>query len=153
MATRERFKIEGLRELEQALAELPKATGKNVLKRALLKAGAPIASMAASLAPFLRGKLRQSFGTGTKLSRRQRREHKQESTVEVFAGPGALVQAITQEFGTRNHRPQPFMRPAWDANKRQALESVKDELAEEIEKTRQRAARKAQREIAKMRRG
>lgn len=150
---RERFKIEGLRELEQALAELPKATGKNVLKRTLLKAGAPIASMAASLAPHLKGKLRQSFGTGTKLSRRQRSQHKQESSVEVFAGAGPLVQAITQEFGTRNHPPQPFMRPAWDANKRPALESIKDDLRDEIEKARARLARKAAREIAKMRRG
>lgn len=146
----QKFKIEGLKELEDALAELPKATGKNALRRMLHKAGEPIVSMAESLAPHLKGKLKRSIGTGTKLSRRQRSQHKAESTVEVFAGAGALVQAITQEFGTRNHAPKPFMRPAWDANKQNALKSVRDDLEEEIEKARQRLARKAAREIAKM---
>lgn len=145
----ERFKVEGLKELEEALRELPKATGKNVLRRALLKAGEPIASSAAALAPRLRGKLQMSIGTGTKLSRRQKRLHRPESTVEVFVGAGALVQAITQEFGTVNHPAKPFMRPAWDGNKTKALDTIRDDLAEEIEKARQRLARKAARIAAK----
>lgn len=145
----ERFKVEGLKELEHALKELPKATGKNVLKRVLVKAGKPIADSAESRAPRLRGKLQMSIGTGTKLSRRQKRLHEKQSTVEVFVGAGALAQAITQEFGTSFHPPQAFMRPAWDENRKGSLDTIRDDLAEEIEKARQRLAKKAARLAAK----
>lgn len=47
----------GFRALESALAELPKATARNVLKRTLTKAGQPIADEASRLAPVDTGKL------------------------------------------------------------------------------------------------
>lgn len=144
------FKVEGLKELETALKELPKATGKNVLKRVLIKAGQPIAASAERHAPRLRGKLQMSIGTGTKLSRRQSRLHRKESTVEIFAGAGALAQSITQEFGTSFHPAQPFMRPAWDENQKPSYDSIRDDLAAEIEKARKRLAKKAEREAAKI---
>lgn len=147
---RQTFKIEGLKDLQDALAEFPKATGKAVLRRALLKAGQPIKDAAAARAPRLRGKLQMSVGAGTKLSRRQKRMHQPESSVEVFVGAGALVQAITQEFGTVNHPPQAFMRPAWDGNRHQAMSSIKDELSDEIMKTAKRRAQKAARDLAKI---
>ena len=50
-------RVEGLSALKDALAELPKATGANVLRRALLKAGKPIEDMATSLAPRRTGAL------------------------------------------------------------------------------------------------
>lgn len=146
----ERFRIEGLSELEHALRELPKATGKNALKRALMKAGQPIEEDAERRAPVLRGHLQRSFGISTKLSRRQKSLHKKQSAVEVFIGPGPLPQAITQEFGTAHHGPQPFMRPAWDGNRMRTLERIKDDLANEIEKARARLARKAARTAALM---
>lgn len=146
------FKIEGLKELGEALQELPKATGTNVLKRALTEAADPIEQDAASRAPELRGHLKRSVTTGTKLSRRQKSQHKKESKVEIFVGPGALPQAVWQEFGTAHHPAQPFLRPAWDANGKGALMSIKDALAEQIEKARQRLARKAERLAAQMKR-
>lgn len=143
-------KIEGLSELREALHELPRATSTNVLKRVLTKAADPIVSMAESLAPVNTGRLQRSFKVGTKLSRRQKSKHRKESKVEIFAGAGALVQAITSEFGTVRQAARPFMRPAWDANKMKALGSIKDDLADEIEKARKRLARKAARLAAKM---
>jgi HK97 gp10 family phage protein len=144
--------LEGLAELEEALAELPKATGKNVLKRALIHAGTPIAETASLAARKLTGMLQRSYGVSDKLSRRQRSLYSRESTVEVFAGPGALVQAITEEFGTSHSAAHPTMRPAFDAHKREALASVGKELGEEIEKARARIARKAERLAAQMKR-
>lgn len=143
------FRVEGLSELKAALDELPKATGTNVLKRALLKAAEPIEARAEQLAPRLSGALQRSVTAGTKLSGRQKKQHRKESKVEIFVGAGALVQAITQEFGTAHHPPQPFLRPAWAANKVKALNSIKELLAEEIEKARARLARKAARLAAK----
>lgn len=142
--------IEGISDLLEALSELPKATSKNVLKRTLIKAGQPIAEDARSHARTLTGRLQRSFGVSSSLSQRQRSQNKKESEVEVYAGPGALVEAITEEFGTTHSAPHPTLRPAWDANKTSAFKSIRDDLAEEIEKARKRLARKAEREAAKM---
>ncbi len=139
------FKIEGLSEVAEGLNELSKATGTNVLKRALKAAADPISSAATQKAPRFSGHLMQSIKPSDKLSRRQKSLYHKESEVEIFVGPAALVQAITQEFGTVTNHPQPFMRPAWQENKHAALDSIKDILAEEIEKARVRIARKTAR--------
>jgi HK97 gp10 family phage protein len=139
------FKIEGVSEVAEGLLELSKATGTNVVKRALKKAADPIVSTATQLAPRLTGQLQTSIKPSDKLSRRQKSLYPKQSEIEIYVGPAALVQAITQEFGTVTNKPQPFMRPAWEQNKREALERIKDDLAEEIEKARARIARKTAR--------
>lgn len=142
--------VEGLSDLADALQELPKATSTNVLKRALTNGAAPIQSAAASLAPVLTGTLQQSITIGTKLSRRQKSLSRKESKVEVFIGPDALPQAITAEFGTSHSRARPYMRPAWDGQKKTALEIIANTLGDEIEKARARIARKQARLLAQM---
>lgn len=69
--------------------------------------------------------------------------------MEMFVGPGGHPQAITQEFGTFFHPPQPFMRPAWAAEKGSILEDLAGDIWEEIEKAAKRAERKRAREAAK----
>lgn len=155
-------KIEGLAELEKALAELPKATGKNVLKRVLTKRAQPFDSAWRALAPddpeTGGNDLKSSGGIGTKLSPRQKSLHRKMfrddmASVEIFAGPGALTQAITSEFGTgpRVHEngkfvgespPHPFVRPAWDSNKDGLLDGIAKDLGDEIMKAASRLARK-----------
>jgi len=136
------IRVEGLSELKDALEELPKATGTNVLKRALTQAADPIQAQAESLAPVMTGKLKRSIIVGTKLSSTQKKSAKKINKVEIYVGPGQLRQATLQEFGTVNQRPQPFLRPAWSANVRPALNSIREILADEIEKARARIARK-----------
>src|SRR5690606_2344940 len=63
--------------------------------------------------------------------------------VEVFVGAGPVPHAHLQEFGTAHHGPQPFARPAWDAAKGGAIDTVKSEMWSEIEKAAKRLARKA----------
>jgi len=48
---KEILKVEGFKELESALKELPKATGRNCIRRALTKAADPIVQSAKSMAP------------------------------------------------------------------------------------------------------
>src|SRR5215471_2334495 len=144
------FTLEGLSELLEAMEDLTRATNTNVLKRALANAGAPIESAAITMAPHFTGKLEHSITTSGALSRRQKQLLKKESQVEIYIGAGALVQAITQEFGTVHNKPRPFMRPAWENNKVTSLESIVGELSVEVEKARQRAERKAARILAKM---
>jgi CheY-like chemotaxis protein len=71
-----------------------------------------------------------------------------ESLVELYVGPGQHPQAITQEFGTSFHPPQPFMRPAWDQTQRPMIEDIKRELWADIQRTAARAARRAARQTA-----
>lgn len=142
-----RVKVEGLRELDRALAELPKATGKNVLRRVLRKAATPMADSMRAKAPVDEGALRASIGVGTKLTRRQASQHRKmfksdKASVELFVGAGGLPQAITQEFGTFKEPPQAFARPAWDAHRYQVLDVVAADLGEEIAKAAKRVARK-----------
>jgi HK97 gp10 family phage protein len=142
-------KVEGLRELEAALAELPKATGRNVLRRALKKAGQPIADAGEAYAPRLSGKLAASYTVSTKLTRRQRRASKKESPVEVYVGPTPHPKSVQTEFGNAHQAPEPHMRPAWDGNKERALQIIKTDLGDEIQKAADRLAKKAARLAAK----
>lgn len=147
---KELWHIEGLSELQEALSELSKTTSKNVLKRALTKAAEPIRDQANSAAPRLSGFLAASITIGTTLSRRQKSQHTKESPVEVFVGPGPSAKSITQEFGAAHHRAQPYMRPAWDSNKRSALDTIAQDIKAEIDKAVERAERKAARIAAKI---
>ena len=144
-------KLEGFRELEAALANLPKATAKNVLKRTLMKAADPIDEDASARAPIDLGGLQRSVVTGTKLTKSQRSSgptltaegfrSDAKNYVEVHVGT-SRPRGQFMEFGTFKDMPQPFMRPAWDANKNKALDTIKVTLGREIEKSAKRYARK-----------
>lgn len=147
--------VSGFKELGQALDEMKKTTAKGVMKRVLKKAAQPVADAAAAMVHVgtqskpghKAGRLRDSATVSDRLSRRQKREHKKEETTsfsEMFVGFGPLVEAVTEEFGTvRGVKAHPAMRPAWDSNKNGVLDSIKKDLADEIERTRARAAKRA----------
>jgi hypothetical protein len=71
------------------------------------------------------------------------------AAVEVFVGAGGLAQATQMEFGNVKDAPQPFMRPAWDAESRATLDRLAALMWAEIEKTAARQARRAARQAAK----
>ena len=147
------FKIEVLKELDEALTELPKAVARSALQRALKSEGQVIADAGEALAPKLSGGLAQSYTVGSKLSRRQRKQHKKESMVEVFVGPTPHAKSIQTEFGNAHQAAHPHLRPAWDGNVMKVLAGIKDRLTENIERARKRLARKAEREAAKLKSG
>lgn len=137
-------KIEGFAELDKALGQLPKATAKNVLRRTLKKAAQPIDDAASEAAPVNTGKLQTSVVTGTQLTRSQRRGAFLTTSnyyAEIHVGT-SLGRGMFQEFGTFKDSPQPWFRPAWEANKDRALNIIKVELGGEIEKAAKRYAKK-----------
>lgn len=150
------IKIEGLADLERALLELPKATGKAVLRRTGLKALAPFVASVKAKAPVDAdpsntpkrppGTLRDSYHSGTKLNARQKKAARKEgkSYVEVYAGTSDPA-GIQTEFGNIHQPAQPHARPAWDETSGEALVIVKTELGAEITKTAKRLAAKARR--------
>lgn len=149
------FHIEGLRDCDRALGELPKATRKNVLRRVLRKRAAPMAGTMKALAPVDKSDLKDGIGVGTRLTRRQASLHRKmfkddRASVEMFVGAGGHPQAHLREWGSDGHPPHPFARPAWDAHQRPILEGIKDDLWREIDMAARRLARKAAR-LAKKR--
>ena len=151
--------VEGLREIDAAIGDLGKATGRNVLRRVAVKRLEPMAEEARRMAPDDPNTggldLKNSIAVSTRLGKRQgklNRKHKSEA--EAHMGPSgpegkAPPQGVQQEFGNQNHGPQPFMRPTWDAGQGALLEGVKEDLWAEIEKAAERQARKAARLAAK----
>jgi len=153
MARRGTVKVEGLKAIDAALADLPKATGRNVLKRVALARLEPMADDARRRAPddpaTGNHDLHESIAVSTKSSRYAKWKGKKQNTVEAYMGPGgegsghAPPQGSLQEFGTKNHPPQPFMRPAWDNGKEALLEGIGDDLWSEIHRASARLAKKA----------
>ena len=156
--------VKGWRELERALLDLKNdRTIVAVMKRAMLKAAEPMAATARRLAPKKRRNLEEAIDVGVRLNKRQAAQRRSRgiikagSTVEVYVGAGkGGAHAVLEEFGTGPrqtkkgaHRgaapPHPFMRPAWEQHKHQAVRDFGVELGLEIERAGKRAARKNQR--------
>jgi HK97 gp10 family phage protein len=142
-----KVRIEGLSQLKAALRALPDATAKNVVRRVLRKRGEPVAERARQLVPVDKGELKASIAVSTKLTRRQRARHQKfgPDDIEVFIGAGPHPQAHMQEFGTVKDPRQPYLRPAWDAERMGVLEGIKEDLWAEIEKAAARRVRRAAR--------
>lgn len=139
----------------------------NANRRAMKKAVAPVADMAKSIAAAHgEGELADSIQVGTKLTKRQKRRSYPKMTAagwdkvgwiqRVFVGPtipdgshGVLVEFGTSERtqkttgkSTGAARAFPFMRPAWDSQRRKVLKDYQVELWKELEKAVKRARRK-----------
>ena len=143
--------LKGFRELEAALAQLPKATGKNVLRRVARGALEPLADRARGMAPTDQGDLRASIQVSEKRTKRVARINRfdKNTGVEMAMGPvsggGVLNYATFVEFGTSDTRARPYMRPAWSSGQNGALDHVKANLGKEIDRAATRLAKKAAR--------
>ncbi len=175
--SRQTFKIEGLKELNEALSEFSKATAGNILKRAVGTAGALFADHAIAIAPKDRGNLKREIkvskpkiitpGKAAYAQAMRETGDKAEAAAAARAanrtaggtGRSAVThvgptkragQGSLQEFGTVHHKAQPFMRPTWDAYDQTLVAVIAETLGEEIDKATKRAERKAARLAAKI---
>jgi HK97 gp10 family phage protein len=137
------FKLEGFKELDRALGELPKATARNVLKRTLKKAADPVAQAAQANAPHETGTLEHSVIVGTNLTRSQSRGVRREgkSFAEIYIGT-SLGRGMFTEFGTFKDHPQLWFTRAWESTQAEAMAIISTTLGTEIEKAAARLARK-----------
>lgn len=163
--------IKGWEELKKALAELPKATQRNVQVRVLMKHAQPIVATAKALAP--KGETLQ-LSTGILATTKRPRGYKApaqrafaqtlaaggsqaqaraaakeagSAPVLVFIGPdrkahGRLHVDIWQEFGTKFAPAHPYMRPAMDQHRKGMLEGIGKDMGREIEAAGARLAKK-----------
>lgn len=167
MPGRVTVKIDGLAETNRNLLALGPRAGKAVLRRVLKKAAEPIYQAAKARAPVrsedreiyfgpkgnrklrLPGTTRALVLSSNKLTQRQARTARKEGkdSAEHYVGSRDRVARLI-EFGTVEAPAQPFLRPAWDQNKDEALRIIIRELDEEIVKTAGRQARRAARAAA-----
>lgn len=149
-----RVRLSGFQDVGRTLREhLPKATGKNVLRRTARQALEPMRATAEARAPRRFGDLVRSITIGTRVAGGSRAVHvgggriraASKAGVSMHMGPGRHPQAITQEFGTFKEPAQPYMRPAWDAHHQEALDIIATNLWSNIKAAVERRARRAAR--------
>lgn len=137
---RSTFKIEGFAELDRELGRLSKASGKAALRKAGINAMEPTARLARSYAPddprtIGALDLTESIvvSSRVKVGRARQRLPEGKYTTNVYMGPTRKAyHGIFQEFGTINHRAQPFMRPAWDQDRKNIVDRLRLELWDTI---------------------
>lgn len=145
-------KVEGLADLDRALEELPKATARNTLQRTLKKGAEKVQAAWQPKVPVLSGHYQHSINVGpsSKLTSRQKRDAKKEGKYFAEMHVGTSDPAGQQlEFGNVHMPAHPSGRPAWDTTQEAVLAGISQDLAQEIEKSRARLARKAARLAAK----
>ena len=154
MARSETVRIDGLADLERALRELPDRVAKNGL-RASVYAGAKVIrdearqrapkaaqalgpnqpppgtlkrSVIMKHVPELSGQTRQTFFVLVRHGKKYRKQGKK-GNLSQDAWYWRFV-----EFGTRKMRARPFLRPALEAKRREAVQAMKERLADRIER-------------------
>lgn len=140
------FKLEGARQLHDALGEFTKATERSILTRVAKKALEPVQERAKQLVPVDEGNLRDSIVISTQIGGRGKKAERKrpKNGVRVYVG-SISRNAVPREFGSVRSAAQPYMRPAWDSEAGNVLGEVEIGLKEQIDKAAARAARKAAR--------
>jgi HK97 gp10 family phage protein len=147
------LKADGFAGLEEALVELEQltgrtTTGKNAVQRGMRKALSLLEQRAKQLAPKNTGRLERRIVTKKARAQRARGRYLRETGVEMLTGPTGRQEggiAAYQEFGTVKMPASPFMRPAADAESDAVVADVIRVLADEIDRTVQRARKRAAR--------
>ncbi|HEV7344265.1 MAG TPA: HK97-gp10 family putative phage morphogenesis protein [Devosia sp.] len=137
--------FEGGKQLDDALGQFTASKRRAIGRVALDKAGEITAKSMRAKAPVEEGNLRESIDVSGSLTPSAKTSHTKGSDQERFIGPDSRPSAVTQEFGTVNHPPQPFARPAWDETKDEVLKRIGEELWLGIDKAAKAAAKKAAR--------
>lgn len=144
--------VAGLKELQQALKELPDRISKNVLRGAVAAGAAIIRKEAIARAPVYTGSVaeghpppgtlkrsiyqkqileysnltQQMFYVGVRHGKKYQKQGKKRNLSQD------AYYAKWVEFGTSKMPAHPYLRPAFEAKKNDAVQSIKDYLAKRI---------------------
>jgi len=151
-----KFELHGLKEIMDAMEQLPTLSMKKaVVRNALKKAALPVKEAAQANAqslPFDSKSIADSIKIGTSVKRSQR-GWVDRSRVTVYVGSSNRLASIF-EWGTAERYtksgayrgyipPLPFMRQAWDSNKKIALDRIREELWKALQKAAKLLAKKS----------
>jgi HK97 gp10 family phage protein len=119
------MRVEGGAQLARALQQLPARTSRRVQLEALKAAAAPMAASAADLAPRAPGEPDLADNIAVMAARGASTG----GLPAVAYGPTrSFFYGFFQEFGTRHHGAQPFMRPSFDRGVAGALGTLRSTL-------------------------
>lgn len=138
-----RFEVSGFKELEHALRQLPQAVAGQVLMAALRKAGKPMEADAQQTAPRSKNPGKNGHMADS-ISLRKLKDANSVADVEasLWLGPDPNHwYGGFQEFGTRFQTARPFMRPAFDRHKDEAIDLLGKELWKGIARAAKRLAK------------
>ena len=137
------LRLDGAKEFEAAMKQLKMAAAVNTARRVMRAALQPVAEAARASAPRSDdgSHMADQIFVSVRLSKRQARQAKAErgeGVQTMYVGPKSPLAHLV-EFGTgprfwKNGKstgsmpPQPFMRPAWDANAGRVLDILRDEM-------------------------
>lgn len=128
------FRIEGAKEVEVVLRRLPNQVRGRVLRAVAMSGARVLRDAARQNAPVESGTLRESI-----VARGERRAGRHEVRVKV--GPlRTAFYGLFQEFGTSRLAARPWLRPAFEASKVEALRRIGAALGPAIERAAKRLA-------------
>lgn len=123
-------RVDGLADLERQLLRLGAAVGAKVLRGALSDALKPMQKAAKDAVPEQTGRLKRSVRRSSRVDRRGK------ASAAVKMGGKKAFYAHMVEFGTKHSPPNPIMRQAFEAHKRESLNIFKAAMAKRINKVR-----------------
>lgn len=131
-----RSTITGAKDLDKLLKRLPGKVAGRILQSSLRVGAMVIVKDARTRAPVGTGTLRREI-----VARKTSRAKASGKSAEVTIGPTQdAFWGLFQEFGTRFHPPHPWLRPAFEASKRAALDKTGKSLGMKIEKAAEKLA-------------
>jgi HK97 gp10 family phage protein len=149
MADAVRVEVKGLRELGEAMRKLSEDVNKKIARAATNAGAQVIKKLAVQKAPVSDPQMTPNIPPGylrdSIIVRRQRRPDRgltsQHAVTVRHKGAKILADApnpyqvgVFNEFGTVKMGAQPFMRPAFDQGKTQALDAITKRLKQRIDK-------------------
>ena len=122
--------VVGLKELERKLGRMARQTQGRILSDAVMKGGEVVRDIAEAIAPRAPGMGTRGFH-GAEFIDVEVEERPGRATANVGAQKKAFWLNI-QETGSVHMPAQPWLTPAWDAGKRQAVHEISIALRPEI---------------------
>lgn len=127
-------RLVGAASLDKLLEGLPKKVANKILRDALRKAGKIVQAEAKARAPVDEGELKRSITV-----RKGKRKRKGSQSVVIFPDQNKFKDDFHGpyvEYGTSDTPAQPFMRPAFEATKDQALAIVRSDVIAGVQSAR-----------------
>ncbi|HEY1089093.1 MAG TPA: HK97-gp10 family putative phage morphogenesis protein [Archangium sp.] len=153
--------LKGLEGLQAQLESVGEEMRTKLLRGAMRKAFAPVLEEAKARVPVDRGELREGLVMGTAKGRSDTEiaagvmvvpnstSHKQARMAAAAFGEAQSDRLPAPrywhfiEFGTSRQAPQPFLRPALEANQQKVIDGLSTELRKKVRNALKRQARKA----------
>lgn len=119
-----KVRLEGTDKIARNLRAMGKALRRETLVPIMERNLEPMAGDMRARAPRRSGEMADSVTVSEELSPAQAAQNVPIAEIEVYVGPGPLPQAIQSEFGNFRQAPEPFIRPAFDGQHKQAMRGI-----------------------------